>query len=88
MTQNQKNTLKNALYNFKNTDSKWDEVVRNTLVKFAFEREEQIIKMFFFERKARYNICRELQIKKRQFYYCINRIYDMLYLWAVELKAF
>lgn len=88
MTQNQKETLKNAFYNFKDTDSKWDEVVKNTLLKFAFERESQIIRMYFFEHKARYNVCRELHIKKRQFYYYINRIYDVSYLWAVELKAF
>ena len=89
MTQEQRQKIENAFYNHtENANTEWDKVVERTLIKFSFEREEQIIKMKFVERKQRYNICKELQIKKRQFYYYLNRIYDVAYLWAVELGLF
>lgn len=85
MTQAQRKTIENEFYNYSTSNNGlWKKVVENTFIAYKWQREEQIIKMFFIDKKQGYNVRKILGISKRVFYYSINRILDTAYLWACE----
>lgn len=87
MTPEQRKTIEREFYNYNSNDNAlWKTVFDNTIKKFKWEREEQVIKKVFIDQKQPYNVCRELGIKQRTYYYYLNQIYETAYMWAKELN--
>lgn len=87
MTSKQRKKIENEFYNYQaNQNLLWRTVFDNTLKKFKWEREEQVMQMKFLHKRQRYNICEELKIPKRTYYLYLNRIYETAFMWAKELN--
>lgn len=63
----------------------WSIVFVNTAKKYKWQVEENIMTEKFINKKQQYNICSKLKIKKRTYFYYLNRIYETAYMWAKEL---
>ena len=87
MTAQERKKIENAFYDYpNNTDERLNKLVESVLTKYRFERNEQLIRMYYFERKQIYNIRKTFKITTRNFYYCLSNIMDMSYLFAKDLK--
>lgn len=87
MTSKQRKKIENEFYNYEaNQNPLWKTVFDNTIKKFKWEREEQVIQMKFVDKKQQYNICGVLKIPRRTYYLYLNRIYETAFMWAKELN--
>lgn len=85
MTAQERKKIENAFYEYPNNNGQWRRMVECVLTKFRFEREEALIRMYFFERRQIYNICKTFKITTRNFYYCLSNIMNVAYLFAKDL---
>lgn len=87
MTAEQRKTIEEQFYNYKaSDDEQWRSVFDNTIKKYKWDREEQVMKKLFIEKKKIYNICKELCIGERTYYYHLRQIYETAFMWAKELN--
>lgn len=66
----------------------WVMVFEKTLEKFKWEHKDKLMQKRYLERKSIWRTCDEIGISRATYFYWLEDILQVAYLWACELKLF
>lgn len=85
------NTIENTMVRALNEDIRihnWVKVFENTLSKFKWEQKDKLMQKRYIERESPERTCHELAISRSTYFYWVEDILQVAFMWAKELKIF
>jgi len=67
---------------------KWCKVFENTLDRFRWTQKDKLMRMRYLDRNHEECICGVIGIERRTYFYWVEDVLQVAYLWAEELKLF
>ena len=67
---------------------KWCKVFENTLDRFRWTQKDKMMHMRYLDRNHEECICGVIGIERRTYFYWVEEVLQVAYLWAEELKLF